>query len=725
MKLIRAEFENFRLLRNLMLDFSTDNVKKLTVIRAENQTGKTTTLNALQWAFYGEDGLPGKGKDYRLSPLDWDASDKMHVPISVQIEFEITNIRRSRIGTIETTERYRIVRSVRETLNGDGYERSESTVKLYQLTDEGNEPIDPPQALIHETLPLELKEVFFTDGDRALSFIEATATLRTKRERVEKAIRSLLGLGVIEAALRHVNNTASDLNKIAKKIGDNDELTQITTKLEQLDEEIRDINNNLGDANLQFTEFDQKCIEIDKEIKAALSKGNKDELKRDLEQTKTRLKQIDSQQTEVNKEHSQLFESLALSRDLLAPLLESSLENLNELRDQGKLPSTTIPILEDRLMGTICICGESLDPNNTDGKHRRAHIQHLIEKSRKPDTLQRTLTELYFESRSLNPHEVADNEHWCSKYAKIAKRRDELEMIRSEHGKELKAFEVQLDTIPDANIHGLRSTEQKYIAQRDRFSADLAKYETELENRKKEHRSLVATRNNLLTKQRRGIRTLARLEVINDIEQVLQNSYERITNEELNKVSALMNKLFLKMIGADTAHDSETISADPKHIEIVQKTEISKDFDILVYGPNDRLLNPDQDLSGAARRALTLAFILALTKVSEVEAPNVIDTPLGMMSGYVKKSVFKTVIRESSQLVLFLTRSEIKDCEDIIDAEAGRVITLTNSSHYPRMLANDPQAKELKVLQCKCDHHQECQVCKRRIDSEQETESES
>ena len=63
----------------------------------------------------------------------------------------------------------------------------------------------------------------------------------------------------------------------------------------------------------------------------------------------------------------------------------------------------------------------------------------------------------------------------------------------------------------------------------------------------------------------------------------------------------------------------------------------------------------------------------------------------------------------------------LKDCEDIIDAEAGRVITLTNSSHYPRMLVNDPQVKELKVLQCKCDHHRECQVCKRRIDSEQES----
>lgn len=52
MKLVRAEFENFRLLRHLELDFSTDGAKPLTVIRAENESGKTTILNALQWALY-------------------------------------------------------------------------------------------------------------------------------------------------------------------------------------------------------------------------------------------------------------------------------------------------------------------------------------------------------------------------------------------------------------------------------------------------------------------------------------------------------------------------------------------------------------------------------------------------------------------------------------------------------------------------------------------------
>ena len=77
-----------------------------------------------------------------------------------------------------------------------------------------------------------------------------------------------------------------------------------------------------------------------------------------------------------------------------------------------------------------------------------------------------------------------------------------------------------------------------------------------------------------------------------DISKILQNSYDRITNKELQKVSQLMNTLFLEMIGADAEQGA-----------IIQKAEISKDFDILVYGPNERALNPDRDLNGASRRS--------------------------------------------------------------------------------------------------------------------------
>ena len=698
MKLIRAEFKNFRLLRDLCLDFSTDYTKKLTVIRAENESGKTTILNALQWALYGDDALPGKGRDYRLHPIDWDESDR--IPISAQVDFEVTSFRQSKtIGLVKTERQYRIIRSAYETLDGSGQNRIPSIVKLFHLTDRGSEPIELPQAQIHDELPPELREVFFTDGDRALSFIEAER--KTKRDRVENAIRSLLGLGVIEHAIKHVEKTISAIKKEAKVIETDEKLTSILARLEQVEKDSEDLDEKIKDSKAQVAAFEEKLADIQKEIDMALVKGDREKLKTELEQIRRQLKQVEDEQTNAGKEHSDLFRSLLLSRDLLAPILKKSLKKLNELSAQGKIPSATIPVLEERLKATTCICGESLDLHSIDGERRRNHIQCLIDESRKADALQSSITGLYFSSSSLN----LDNEQWITEYDKIEDRRARLESIYNQQGKKFRDLEIQLDDIPDTDIQGLRSTQRHYRNQRDRFNNDRIRNETLLEGLQKEHGRLALQSENLLREKRKDSFILSRLDVANDVGSVLQNSINRMKNEELNKVSQLMNTIFLEMIGAD-----------PEQRSIIQKAEISKDFDILVYGSNNRSLDPDRDLNGASRRALTLAFILALTKVSEVEAPNVIDTPLGMMSGYVKRSVLKTAIRESSQLILFLTRSEIADCEEILDAEAGRIITLTNPAHYPRMLVNDPQVGEHRVLRCECNHHEECELCQRQTE---------
>ena len=711
MKLIRAKFENFRLLRDLTLDFVTDSKRNLTVIRAENESGKTTILNGLQWALYDDKALPEGGQDYRLHPIDWDIFHSRRVPISVEVDFETTSVRRSSRGLIETKRKYRIIRSTYETLEGASWQRSQSTVSLLLLADTGSKPIEPPQAEIDDKLPSDLREVFFTDGDRALSFIEATVSVTTKRERVLKAIRSLLGLAVIEHAIKHVKKASSEVNNALKRVGSNQKLKQIATRLEEIDEAATELEEKREDARMQFTTFDEKYSEIQKKLEIALVKGDREKLKSDIERAERQLKQIDNQKSAAAKEHSELFKSLALARDLLGSVLERGLGKLDELRKKGEIPKYTIPVLEERLKVTTCICGESLEEDDPNGKRRRKHIQHLMSESERADELRNTMNDLYIGSQSLQPDSVLEDDRWLMAYTKVVERRDELEIIRQEQGKKLKAFEAQLDDIPDTDIQMLRDTKQRFWEQRDRFNSNRARYETQLDQLRKEREKLVQQRDSLLREQRKGDRILAELEVTQDVESVLRNSYERITNEELTKVSELMNKLFLEMIGADPEQDA-----------IIRKAEISKDFDIVVYGPNDRTLNPDRDLNGASRRALTLSFILALTKVSEVEAPNVIDTPLGMMSGYVKQSVLRTAIRESSQLVLFLTRSEIADCEEILDKEAGRIITLTNPVHYPRMLVNDPQVNERTIMRCDCNHRQECPQCQRQVNTEAEME---
>lgn len=711
MKLIRVEFENFRLLRNLTLEFSTDDLRKLTVIRAENETGKTTILSGVQWALYGDNALPDRGRDFRLHPIDWDtASDGKEVAISVEVDLETVSIRRSPKGISERKNRFRIIRSAFETIDGTKWERSPSTARLYHLSDRGSEQIDQPETYLLEMLPPELREVFFTDGDRALSFIDTTISRSTKRGRVQKAIRSLLDLGVIEDALKHVKNATSEVNKTAKRMEMDQNLTEVATRLEELEKSIADCEVKTEDAKLQYAAFDEKFADIRKEIEAALVKGDREQLKNEIEQTEQNIKKIDRQLEAHIKEHAGLFRSEALARDVLAPVLVKGLDTLSKLHDKGEIPKSTIPVLEEHLSGTRCICGESLDASEPDGNKRREHIQQLIEQNRRADELQSTITDLYFGSRSLQPEDVSENERWVANFDKIAAQRDDLESTREAQGKKRKALDAKLDEIPrEIGIQGLRETMQQYSEQRDRHFKNQVLNEDRLVSLRSEQERLTARRDNLLREQRKGARILAELEVTQDIERVLRNSYERLTNEELQKVSELMNSIFLEMIGVDTEQNA-----------IIRKADIDQNFDIVVHGPNDRELNPDRDLNGASRRALTLAFILALTKVSEVKAANVIDTPLGMMSGYVKKSVLKTAIRESSQLILFLTRSEIKDCEEILDTNAGKVITLTNPLHYPLMLVNDPKVNLRTILRCDCNHRKECPICQRHLDPEPE-----
>jgi len=704
MKLHRASFQNFRILRDLELDFSTDPERNLTVIRAANETCKTTILNALQWALYGDAALPGKGEGFRLHPIDWQADEGKRVPITATVEFEVTSVRRGPTGVRETKRRYRIVRSAFEEVDETDWRRGPSTVKLFALNETGADPIDAPEALINDELPPELRDVFFTDGDRALSFIEADVAVSTKRERVQRAIRALLGLGVIENAIKHVRKAGADVNKRAKESGAGGELTRIASRLETLDEEITKHEGELDDAKEQFANFDEKVREIDRKIDAALEKGDKEEMRKKLDGTRKRIKQLDDQLTAANKEHSNLFRSRALAKDLLAPVMEKAFDKLEQLRDQGKIPSTTIPVLEERMTSPECICGESLKEGDPGADTRRGNIAKLIEDSRKADELQEIITDLYFGAKPLAPSGGAE---WLEDYTKVVESRDGLQNLRDQAGQEMRALELQLDEMPDTDIQGLRETRRNYRAQRDRCLQKKTEFETQLSGLRRERDELSAQEHRLLREQERGARLLAELEVTQDVIKVLQGSFDRITSEELGKVSELMNEIFLEMIGSD-----------PEQGAIIRRAEISAEFDIIVYGPNDRTLNPDRDLNGASRRALTLAFILALTKVSEVEAPNVIDTPLGMTSGYVKRSILRTAVRESAQLVLFLTHDEIAGTEEILDEAAGTIYTLTNPAHYPKMLVNDPGVSELRVLRCECDHHSVCTLCERRKDPE-------
>ena len=224
MKLLSVRVENFRMIKSLELDFSTGQEGSLTMIRAANESGKTTLLVALQWGLYGDEALPGDRSRYRLSPIDATVDHEKSVTSLVEVNFRTP----TKVGHCD----YRIIRFAKEFVNGNSWQRISAGVSLYQMGASGATKIDKHTSHINAHLPSELREVFFTDGDKALTFIEGDKATQSKR--VEDAIRSLLSLEVIENSIKHVQSVRTILNsQIKKAAGNNQVLRELTERLER------------------------------------------------------------------------------------------------------------------------------------------------------------------------------------------------------------------------------------------------------------------------------------------------------------------------------------------------------------------------------------------------------------------------------------------------------------------------------------------------------------
>jgi DNA sulfur modification protein DndD len=202
-----------------------------------------------------------------------------------------------------------------------------------------------------------------------------------------------------------------------------------------------------------------------------------------------------------------------------------------------------------------------------------------------------------------------------------------------------------------------------------------------------------------------------RVDVAEDLLGLVQRTLATLEGDYLGKASKRMNELFMKIAGSTPEVSSSVFN----EVRITPNYEI----EVLSGGGYGRTLDPDFEINGASKRALTLSFIWALMEVADVSAPRIIDTPLGMTSGGVKSRFVDLLTQPSSnefQIILLMTRSEIAGVEDLIDERAGVIQTLSSSHQYPVDLVNDWGGVRPTVRVCSCDHRHSCQICARRDD---------
>lgn len=706
MKLIKAQIKNFRLLKDLRLDFSTSDAEPLTVIRAANETGKTTCEYALMWALYGSKAvLPNKG-DYVLFPADLKSGGVERVDISVEVEFEVDQVFSTGRGAQSVERRvYRLVRSCIERLSkAGGTTRDAEILTMYRLGSVGSEPVSEMEAkrIIENALPEALKDVYFTDGDRAMSFIEAAAAQGVKRKRVSNAVEALLGLEDLQKTERHLDNVA---RKFALEIDNNDyakELERLNDQISGFDEDIAEWESEVARIEEQLANGNKELRTCKAQIEEVLRLGDSVKLSSRLKSIESMLSRLNSNAGDELTALSRILSDEVLSRSMIRKPALAALATLEALNKSNKLPKANIPILEELLARDSCFCGADLSDNSDEGRARRREIENAIESSRESDAIQEVATSLFFQSRSINFN--SGSATWQKQYEEFSRAYQFTTKSIRDQEQQYGEVKAAIDLIDDSKLIELRDQERQLEAKIRTLNDRNSQRVIQIKEYSQRRSDAELERDRIEKKCNKSSSSGNRLSLARRSQKIFESIIEKLKQQELRRVSEEMNRIFLEMIGADPEANSLTL---------ITRAELTPEFDIRVFGPKGHELNPDQDLNGASRRAITLAFILALTKVSEVEAPNVIDTPLGMMSGYVKQSVLKQLLKEGTQVVLFLTHDEIKGVEELLDKYAGSVYTLTNPAHYPRMLKNNPNIEDARVVRCECNHRKSCALCER------------
>jgi len=703
MKLISAKVSNFRRIHNGEFRFSTDPTRPLSIVRAENGMGKTTLLLALSWALFGDYAIPNDDAAKRLIDADSPIGTPITVQVTVIFEHEDSE---------GNTNEYQLDRWITQTRTGpQAHEVTHGAggaTLSRRMPGRGSEfePID--EAALAKFLPRQHMRLFFTDGEDVEHFIAGSKELKTARQgQVHDSIRSLLPIEDVEKAERNVDAVMKKLRQAASRAAGS-EVEQAANALEQAEKELSDLEEKRDACDRRIVLMTTQRDEWEHRLDEIRTHGNLEMLQKQLRFVETRLTELQQVQDQALTSLRDLMRDEGLSWGCIEETLNSGMAVLDDLELKGIIPGLSIEVLRDRLDIGVCICGESLASGEEQTRHRRDHIEELLKTNSDLSAERNSLTELMHitrQARRRQRQRVDEQQDVFTIKEQLLHEYADARQKITEQRAEQKRLEDQRALIDEGEVGQLTQRIAKVKEDLKEETLTLGSLRVNVDHAEKERAAREAFHEEQKRNQNQDARLEAELLVAQDMQRVLRSVLNTLKTDTVRRVADQMSEIFLSIVGSDGAGGTSVIAG----ASIDENT-----FDIKVATQAGSYLDPNHELNGASKRALTLAFIWSLMELSGTEAPRIIDTPLGMVSGNVKRRMVEELTQEPaedgslSQIVLFLTRSEIRDIEDLLEARAGAMQSMTCPTDSVT-LAYPVSSAAVQV--CQCGIRSSCEIC--------------
>ena len=730
LRLRRIEIDNFVCFDDVVVEPSTDADKPLTVIRAENGSGKTTFLRALRWGMYGEKGLPGDASRFSLHPAWWQPTDD-GIKTTVTVEFETDGSTRNTADGNPTSTVYQLVRSVttigKPVAKSDEPDFRRINEQTQLMVKEGDGTWTPHtagvDAVVEQLLPWGLRDFFVMDADEATDFVGGSENKIIKHQDVidktTTAVHSLLGIDVFKEASGRIASAGRTFGAQATKaIGDTD-LDALQADLEQLRVESEDLAEKIAGQRVQKAELEDRLRQRRDDLETELKDvGAAEELRTRLaanrhnyaRANKTRRATLGLLASELESSH--LHSSLATSH------ISNAYKILKPLYDTGHIPLKHLNFVRELLNSGKCVCGQDL---TIQGTHRR-HVEDGITESAEQEERANFLGQLHDSAKSLMAE--ASSPSWDDRRTQLASELATLNTELSDLGLEKRDIDAKLDDLDEEKIQVIRDEIAALVTQVDTLGRSLSIHDAELPPITSLIDSLEKQINQRQRSERAASDKRAAQIMAELVADVLNRAYATIQGKQVKELSERMNRLFAQMAANVSDEDFDQSQRNKATLKMIAEVGIrpvegdQDQFEIYAFNGRGRSM-PPIEINGASRRVLALSFVLALCTESRTYAPLIADSLLNSMSGAVRRNTLRITAENSSQPILLLTGSDLEATTEIDTITQYANATYTLTGQWAAIDAGDggdvvhwSEQRQVALL-CTCGPRQYCDICER------------
>ena len=653
------KMQNFRQFKGITaVDFSCDPEQNVTIILGDNTFGKTTLLQAFNWCFY-ETVMFDNNPDFLLN---LEVANGMNNGDTETVSVEICVIHNGVDYVISRSQTYSCandkVTGMKKAQVKVSYKQEDGQMESVRATE--------VQKVIENILPYDLSTYFFFDTERVRSI--------STRKDVADAVKGLLGLSIMDTAIKHIGTKgnkktvlgklygAMDLDGDEKARGALDMIHSSDAKREAIKTQIDTCASQIGQYEVRKDQLDD--ILRDNQTTATLQK-KKEDLERRLSTERSTLEStISLFFKDFSKGSLQMYAQplLGQANDFLAAI---------KIDDKGVRDLTAPTILELLKRGRR-ICGAELCEGNDAYNHLMEELNYVP-----PESIGNTVRHFREKLSSFSRNADYTFESLTSRYqeiyrskARIQEWEDELADISVQiKGKDnMKQYETELIDV--------KSRLRDLNAKKERLIRDDATLKSEIERYKKVYDSLIAVSG-------KNKETMLLIKYAEEILDWLSSTYKEKESFIREALETKVNNIFEQMY-----HGHRRVSIDQKY-QVTLLTTIE----------DKEVAAGESEGSNRVKSFAFIAGLVALAKeklianageegfnLSSEPYPLVMDAPFSNADETHTANISKVLPEIAEQVIMFVMQKDWRYAEPVMATRVGKQYELKKLSETHTVL---------------------------------------